>query len=145
MKIYIQNNIVKPKLSNFKHYSTKETVYNMLYSPTGIWKIESNNIYKCCDENFHFTQYVQYGSFTFLLDKTEYSQEKIISQLPIKYINVEMKKTEYFFSLKSMVRMVIEKSTNRDNIPTQLYFVTDGDLDDHFVKEAIDEFLFLLV
>jgi hypothetical protein len=143
MKIYIQNNITKTKLSNLKHYSTKESVYNMIYSPTGIWKIESNNIYKCCNENYHSTETVQYGSFTFLLDKTEYIQEKITSQLPIKYINVEMKRTEYFFSLKSMVKLVVEKSTNTD-IPIQLYFLTDGNLDDHFVKEAIDEFLMLL-
>jgi hypothetical protein len=144
MKIYIQNNIItNPKLSNLKHYSTKETVYNMIYSPIGVWKMDSNNIYKCCDENYHTTQTVQYGSFTFLLDKTEYTQEKVTSQLPIKYINVEMKRTEYFFSLKSMVRLVVEKSTNTD-IPIQLYFLTEGNLEDHFVKEAIDEFLILL-
>ena len=144
MKIYIQNNITKTKLSNLKHYSTKESVYNMIYSPTGIWKIESNNIYKCCNENYHSTETVQYGTFTFLLDKTEYIQEKITSQLPVKYINVEMKRTEYFFSLKSIVKLVIEKSTNTDNVPIQLYFLTDGNLEDHFVKEAIDEFLTLL-
>jgi hypothetical protein len=144
MKIYIQNNITKMKLSNLKHYSTKESVYNMIYSSTGVWKIESNNIYKCCNENYHSTEIVQYGAFTFLLDKTEYIQEKITSQLPVKYINVEMKRTEYFFSLKSIVRLVIEKSTNTDNVPIQLYFLTDGNLEDHFVKEAIDEFLTLL-
>jgi hypothetical protein len=143
MKIYIQN-IAKPKLSNLKHYSTKESVYNMIYSPLGVWKMDSNNIYKCCNENYHSTETVQYGSFTFLLDKTEYIQEKVTSQLPIKYINVEMKRTEYFFSLKSMVKLVVEKSTNMLNVPTQIYFLTDGNLDDHFVKEAIDEFLMLL-
>jgi hypothetical protein len=143
MKIYIQN-ITKPKLTTLKHYSTKESVYNMIYSPMGIWKMDSNNIYKCCNENYHSTETVQYGPFTFLLDKTEYTQEKITSQLPIKYINVEMKRTEYFFSLKSMVKLVVEKSTNMLNVPTQLYFLTDGNLDDHFVKEAIDEFLMLL-
>jgi hypothetical protein len=116
----------------------------MIYSSTGVWKIESNNIYKCCNENYHSTEIVQYGAFTFLLDKTEYIQEKITSQLPVKYINVEMKRTEYFFSLKSIVRLVIEKSTNTDNVPIQLYFLTDGNLEDHFVKEAIDEFLTLL-
>jgi len=42
-----------------------------------------------------------------------------------------------------MVRLVVEKSTNTD-IPIQLYFLTDGNLEDHFVKEAIDEFLMLL-
>ena len=143
MKIYIQNNITKPKLSNLKHYSTKESVYNMIYSTMGVWKMDSNNIYKCCNENYHSTETDQYGSFTFLLDKTEYIQEKVTSQLPIKYINVEMKRTEYFFSLKSMVRLVVEKSTNTD-IPIQLYFLTEGNLEDHFVKEAIDEFLILL-
>jgi hypothetical protein len=116
----------------------------MIYSPLGVWKMDSNNIYKCCNENYHSTETVQYGSFTFLLDKTEYIQEKVTSQLPIKYINVEMKRTEYFFSLKSMVKLVVEKSTNMLNVPTQIYFLTDGNLDDHFVKEAIDEFLMLL-
>ena len=143
MKIYIQN-IAKPKLSNLKHYSTKESMYNMIYSPMGVWKMESHNIYKCCDENYHSTETVQYGSFTFLLDKTEYIQEKVTSQMPVKYINIEMKRTEYFFSLKSMVKLVVEKSTNTYNVPVQIYFLTVGNLEDHFVKEAIDEFLMLL-
>jgi len=143
MRIYI-NNLSIQKIPKMESYAKCETTYTTLFSDIGVFRIDDkNDIYRCFDEFRHNTNNIQYGKYSLLLDKTDYKKEKVLSQLPVKYISTETTRTTYYKHVKSPLKIVIEKS-NMEICPAQIYFETDGNIDDKFVKEEIDDFLLLV-
>lgn len=146
MKIYIEN-LPPSKLSKIEtqlhKYMKKEKPYTQLFSKDGIYIIEPKQVWICNDVSYHNVQKVKYKNVTLLIDKSEYNNSKVISQLPVDYIVLKMVKTEYFSNNKSPISLIIEKS-DCENIPPQIYFTTNEKidvLDNFFVTNELDEFL----
>ena len=146
MKIYIEN-LPPSKLSKIEtqlhKYMKKEQSYSQLFSNDGIYIIEPKQVWICNDVSYHNVEKVKYKNVTLLIDKSEYNNSKVISQLPVDYIVLKMVKTEYFSNNKSPISLIIEKS-DCENIPPQIYFTTNEKidvLDNFFVTNELDEFL----
>ena len=146
MKIYIEN-LPPSKLSKIEtqlhKYMKKEKPYTQLFSKDGIYIIEPKQVWICNDVSYHNVEKVKYKNVTLLIDKSEYNNSKVISQLPVDYIVLKMVKTEYFSNNKSPISLIIEKS-DCENIPPQIYFTTNEKidvLDNFFVTNELDEFL----
>jgi hypothetical protein len=146
MKIYIEN-LPPSKLSKIEtqlhKYMKKEQSYTQLFSKDGIYIIEPKQVWICNDVSYHNVEKVKYKNVTLLIDKSEYNNSKVISQLPVDYIVLKMVKTEYFSNNKSPISLIIEKS-DCENIPPQIYFTTNEKidvLDNFFVTNELDEFL----
>jgi hypothetical protein len=143
MRIYI-NTLCIQKFPKMETYTKCETTYRMLFSEMGIFRVDNkDDIYRCFDEFRHNTESVQFGGHSLLLDNTKYKEEKVLSQLPVKYISTEINRTSYYKHVKSPLKIVIERS-NMTNCPAQIYFETDGKIDDMFVKKEIEDFLSLV-
>jgi hypothetical protein len=142
MRIYFENlSLTLKKLNKLTNYTKKESNYTILYSENGIFQIQNYTIYRCYEENYHDTKKEKYMDHPILLDNTVYNKENVFSQLPIKYMDMNMVCKEYYVHPKSPVKLIVEHCIDNEHFPIQFYFLTEGNLNDLFVKKEIDDFL----
>jgi len=87
------------------------------------------------------------STFSLILDESYYEKTPVISQLPVDYLNNPVTIFEFYNS--PFVKFIVEginqskktSSKYESFTPTNFYFKTNEDIENHFVKEELNVFL----
>ena len=156
MKIYIVNilpHLIKDKMNTF--YSLfgepeKKIKYELCSKEFGIHIIEDQTIYHVeTTFNNHYELIKGFHNCDLLVDKTIYTKNPVISQLPVNYITSKYIQLQFKTNYKSKLSLILDcveefQDFELNTIPINFYFQYDSDkidLNDSFFQEEFNVFL----
>jgi hypothetical protein len=160
MKIYISNLLPKNLNSNFvslleknKNILCEKNTYTELVSrELGIITVNSNNITKHLEPNFHpvFEQLTNYNNtkMNLLFDLTEYKYTSLISRFPTEYIYMRIIEYSYKLINNSNLVLKIKYIEEMDEkhcsqlVPIDYYFEYTSQTKDLLVKDLLSNIFF---
>jgi len=153
MRIYINNlnlDILDDIANVFKDYLIKTENNFELYTSEGIYKIEDKNIYLLDIEDKGIVIYENYyKNFTLLADQSILNKNLVKSVHGDNHTFFFIKKNIYKINTKSNINLIITYSSENHTInpsANDIFFEsnTDIDINNHFVKNELIEFLSIL-
>ena len=160
MKIYINNLnilILGKIMNSLNKYLINKSEFIQIYSIDGIYQITDSNINKInyIDKDVEVIN-KYYNNFSLIKDTTTFTKETI-NYINESHISIKIKQYCYKMNPSSKIKLIIEGNMNSPNannttlqydnvIPDNLYleFPENTDINNHYIKEEIIEYLSLL-